>query len=361
MPRTEADSPAIETVRRYFAAPPAGPAEHVPAPAVVVDVARPARRRGHRRHPGRRVLQNRRAAMLCYGLLQLDRETLATVAGDAGLLRRLYERHSGVFAAFAQVLQVRDGRLVLPGGDDDGRDLGRAGRRAAHRPVARPSRALRRRRRRTTALLRRRRGGSRRAAARPGLPRRHRRRRRRSIRRAASTARSRASSRAGSSVSSRSSGSAPTRRCCCPCCARTRPPGGFATRRAFWEVVLGDRRLPDDVAERWANLDDDERAEPGWLLRRLTDALLPGAGRATADLRVHRAADRSVAGRVGGRPGVAGSRVSSLSRADADARTARHRRRRGADADGHSRGTRHVRSPTTPRRSRSASRCIRRR
>ena len=41
-----------------------------------------------------------------------------TVAGDPGLIRRLYERHSGVFAAFAQVVQVRDGRVVLPGGGD---------------------------------------------------------------------------------------------------------------------------------------------------------------------------------------------------------------------------------------------------
>ena len=57
---------------------------------------------------------------------------------------------------------------------------------------------------------------------------------------------------------------------------RTDPATGrLRHTKAFWEVALGDRRLPDDVATRWANLDTGERAEPGWLLRRVTDALLP--------------------------------------------------------------------------------------
>ena len=57
---------------------------------------------------------------------------------------------------------------------------------------------------------------------------------------------------------------------------RTDPATGrLRHTRDFWEAVLSDRRLPDDVAKRWANLDAGGRVEPGWLLRRLTDALLP--------------------------------------------------------------------------------------
>ena len=56
------------------------------------------------------------AALLCYGLLGLDRETLAFVAGSPALLKRLYERDASPFAGYAHVLRVRNGALELPGG-----------------------------------------------------------------------------------------------------------------------------------------------------------------------------------------------------------------------------------------------------
>ena len=62
------------------------------------------------------ILADRRAALLCYGLLGLDRETLAFVGGSPALVKRLYERDASPFAAYAHVLRVRNGALELPGG-----------------------------------------------------------------------------------------------------------------------------------------------------------------------------------------------------------------------------------------------------
>ncbi len=62
------------------------------------------------------ILADRRAALVCYGLLGLDRETLAFVAGSPALVKRLYERDASPFAGYAHVLRVRNGALELPGG-----------------------------------------------------------------------------------------------------------------------------------------------------------------------------------------------------------------------------------------------------
>jgi hypothetical protein len=62
------------------------------------------------------IVSDRRAALLALGLASLDDETLRFLNGNQPLLRWLYEEHSGSFAAFAEALRVRDGRVVPPGG-----------------------------------------------------------------------------------------------------------------------------------------------------------------------------------------------------------------------------------------------------
>ena len=63
------------------------------------------------------ILRDRRAALLVYGLAWLDDETLLFLARNPPLLRRLYEDHATVFAAFARSLHVKDDHVILPGGD----------------------------------------------------------------------------------------------------------------------------------------------------------------------------------------------------------------------------------------------------
>lgn len=62
------------------------------------------------------ILADRRAALICRGLLGADDETLTFYAEHPALLTLLHERASGAFAAFAPSLRVRDGRVVVPGG-----------------------------------------------------------------------------------------------------------------------------------------------------------------------------------------------------------------------------------------------------
>lgn len=62
------------------------------------------------------ILLDRRAALLCRGLLGADDETLEFYAAHPALLTFLYERASGAFAAFAPSLRVHDGQVVVPGG-----------------------------------------------------------------------------------------------------------------------------------------------------------------------------------------------------------------------------------------------------
>jgi hypothetical protein len=108
----------LKTLLAYFASPPAGGDELVPVPltpsvwrAQILEHAGP-----DERGLLGAILANRRAALVCYGLMGLDRETLAAVGADTTLLRRLYERHSTAFAAFSSSIRVRHGLLVLPGG-----------------------------------------------------------------------------------------------------------------------------------------------------------------------------------------------------------------------------------------------------
>ena len=269
----EPDNPAIETVRRYFASPPGSAAEQVPIPLSLskwqdllgVQVTE-ATLLEH-------LLLNRRASLLCYGLLQLDAETLATVTGDGGLLRRLYERRSGVFAAFAQVLRVREGRLILPGGDDNALTWTQL----IGEPLTDPLRTI-------DSLMSADDGrlvyfidavaGL--DASRLGLVFRGAAADRTPLDQAQSVYRAFTRVETGWKL-----GEFPFVRLGADTAMalpmlRTDPATGHLRHtRAFWDAVLGDQRLPDDVARRWADLDADERVEPGWLLRRLTDALLP--------------------------------------------------------------------------------------
>lgn len=62
------------------------------------------------------IVADRRAALLCRGLLGADDETLEFYAAHPLLLAFLYERASGAFSAFAPSLRVHDGHVVVPGG-----------------------------------------------------------------------------------------------------------------------------------------------------------------------------------------------------------------------------------------------------
>ena len=63
------------------------------------------------------ILADRSASLLCYGLAAMDDETLQFVADHAALLSRVAERAPATFAAFAESVHIRNGRLVVPGGD----------------------------------------------------------------------------------------------------------------------------------------------------------------------------------------------------------------------------------------------------
>ena len=110
-------SQILAALNGYFAAPPATGDEMVPVP-LAPDVWR--QQILLREVPDRNllgaILADRRAALLCYGLMALDRETLTAVAGSPALLKRLYERDASPFAGYAHVLRVRNGVLDLPGG-----------------------------------------------------------------------------------------------------------------------------------------------------------------------------------------------------------------------------------------------------
>jgi len=110
-------SQILATLNAYFASPPPASDEMVPVP-LSPDVWRDQILL--RAVPDHdllgTILADRRAALLCYGLFGLDRETLAYVAGSPALLKRLYEHDASPFAGYAHVLRVRNGALELPGG-----------------------------------------------------------------------------------------------------------------------------------------------------------------------------------------------------------------------------------------------------
>ncbi len=68
----------------------------------------------------REILGDRRAALLYYGLFSLDDPTLEFLAAHPSVLSAIYDNGSPVFAAFAESITVRDGRVVLPGVERDG-------------------------------------------------------------------------------------------------------------------------------------------------------------------------------------------------------------------------------------------------
>jgi len=63
------------------------------------------------------ILGDRSAAMLCYGLAGLDDETLQFLVDHPGLVSRLAEHAAAPFAAFGESVRIRDGSVVVPGGD----------------------------------------------------------------------------------------------------------------------------------------------------------------------------------------------------------------------------------------------------
>ena len=62
------------------------------------------------------VIQDRSAALLCYGLAAVDDETLHYLAEQPAVLRRVYEEDAAVFAAFGGSLHIRHDGILVPGG-----------------------------------------------------------------------------------------------------------------------------------------------------------------------------------------------------------------------------------------------------
>ena len=62
------------------------------------------------------IVSDRRAALLAYGLTALDDETLRYLEGNPSILARVYQESAAPFAAFAEALRIRAGRVVPPGG-----------------------------------------------------------------------------------------------------------------------------------------------------------------------------------------------------------------------------------------------------
>ena len=268
----EFDSPLRARAREYFARPDATPDETVPVPLSVKAWRVLLGGRAEARTLLAAILDDRRASMLCYGLLQLDPATLDAIAGDTGLLRRIYERHSGAFAAFAGAVRIEAGRLQLPGGETAepawveliGQPLAPAGRALMAIAAADNGRlfyfadALGGLDRRTVDLVF--------TNSDPDVT-------------AADQARS--VYKAFTTVEPGwKLGDFPfVRLGADPALAmsmlRLAPATGrLRHSRSVWNLVLGDRSLPNDFADRWSDL-DPAIAEPGWLLERLTDAPLP--------------------------------------------------------------------------------------
>jgi len=63
------------------------------------------------------IVSDRRAALLAYGLAGLDEATLSFFVDQPALLATIYEQSAPILAAFSDSLRVRDGRVVVPGGD----------------------------------------------------------------------------------------------------------------------------------------------------------------------------------------------------------------------------------------------------
>ena len=67
---------------------------------------------------GFRLLADRRAALLYYGLTSMTPETLQFLSANRRLLRDLYEDHADALATYGRSLVVENGRVVAPGGPE---------------------------------------------------------------------------------------------------------------------------------------------------------------------------------------------------------------------------------------------------
>ena len=111
--------PAYTALETYLASPPPSGDELVPFPLP------PAVWRDHvlgravdDQHLLGAILLDHRAALICYGLYGLDEQTLAFLAEQPSVLRRLYQQDATAFASFAHLLHVRGTALELPGGHE---------------------------------------------------------------------------------------------------------------------------------------------------------------------------------------------------------------------------------------------------
>jgi hypothetical protein len=202
--------------------------------------------------------------------MQLDPETLAFVSSDAALLRRLFERHSGIVAAFGQSLRVRGGNVVLPGSDP----ARAAWTSLIGEAILEPSRAIQRLVETDNGRLLyfldtvSRLDLSRQALVLTDPPEADAGDRLRSVYRTFTQIES--GWRLGDFPFVRL-GADPAL-----VLASMQPDGGVLRHsQAFWEVALGDRTLVKNHRKRWATLGDGDRAEPAWVLARITDAALP--------------------------------------------------------------------------------------
>jgi hypothetical protein len=263
------DAAVAQMLADYFAAPPQG-SELVPVPLTLTEWRALLGDEITDRTLIARLVGDRRAALLCFGLLQLDPETRGVVGSDAALMRRLYERHSGIFAAFAQALHVRDGAIALPGGES----ARAAWTSVLEDAIGDPPRAILR-------LVETENGRllyfldtvSRLDALRQAL-----------------VLTDRPDDEVGDRLRSVyrtftriepgwQLGEFPFVRLGADpalVLAGMQPDNGALRHtQAFWQVVWGDTTLVKDHRKRWANLDAGDRVEPAWLLDRITDAALP--------------------------------------------------------------------------------------
>lgn len=74
-------------------------------------------RRVARDQLARAVFGERRAAFMYYGLMGLDDDTLAYLASHTPLVSGIVNRGAGVFAEWGRSIQVKNGRVQLPGGE----------------------------------------------------------------------------------------------------------------------------------------------------------------------------------------------------------------------------------------------------
>jgi hypothetical protein len=95
----------------------AGIADDIPVPLTADVWSQVLRKQISREQLVGAILADRAASLLCYGLTGLDDDTLQFLADHAGLVSRLAERAPAMFAAFGESLRIRDGRVVVPGGD----------------------------------------------------------------------------------------------------------------------------------------------------------------------------------------------------------------------------------------------------